>query len=89
VAGANKLRQSMSKQSSASAASSPLPQFVGACVVGFIVYIALKHSESGGFDAARFTAYAIAPLTLLDRLRSPSGVNANIQRPRAAESIFG
>jgi subfamily B ATP-binding cassette protein MsbA len=90
VAGANKLRQSMSKQSSASAASSPLLQFVGACVVGFIVYIALKHSESGGFDAARFTAYVIALLTLLDRLRSLSGVNANIQRGlAAAESIFG
>ena len=90
VAGANKLRQSMSKQSSASAASSPLLQFVGACVVGFIVYIALRQSESGGFDAARFTAYVIALLTLLDRLRSLSGVNANIQRGlAAAESIFG
>ena len=90
VAGANKLRQSMSKQSSASAASSPLLQFVGACVVGFIVYIALKQSEAGGFDAARFTAYVIALLTLLDRLRSLSGVNGNIQRGlAAAESIFG
>jgi subfamily B ATP-binding cassette protein MsbA len=90
VAGANKLRQSMSKQSSADAASSPLLQFVGACVVGFIVYVALKQSESGGFDAARFTAYVIALLTLIDRLRSLSGVNANIQRGlAAAESIFG
>jgi subfamily B ATP-binding cassette protein MsbA len=90
VAGANKLRQSMSKQSSADAASSPLLQFMGACVVGFIVYIALKQSEAGGFDAARFTAYVIALLTLIDRLRSLSGVNANIQRGlAAAESIFG
>jgi subfamily B ATP-binding cassette protein MsbA len=90
VAGANKLRQSMSKQSSADAASSPLLQFVGACVVGFIVYIALKQSEAGGFDAARFTAYVIALLTLIDRLRALSGVNANIQRGLAgAESIFG
>jgi subfamily B ATP-binding cassette protein MsbA len=89
VAGANKLRQSMSKQSSADAASSPLLQFVGACVVGFIVYIALRQSETGGFDAARFTAYVIALLTLLDRMRSLSGVNANIQRGlAAAESIF-
>jgi len=90
VAGANKLRQAMSKQSSASAASSPFLQFVGACVVGFIVYVALKQSEAGGFDAARFTAYVIALLTLIDRLRSMSGVNANIQRGlAAAESIFG
>jgi len=90
VAGANKLRQSMSKQSSADAASSPLLQFVGACVVGFIVYVALKQSEAGGFDAARFTAYVIALLTLIDRLRALSGVNTNIQRGlAAAESIFG
>jgi ATP-binding cassette, subfamily B, bacterial MsbA len=90
IAAANKLRQSMAKQSSASAASSPLLQFVGACAVGFIVYLVLKTNESGGFDAAKFGAYVAALLTLLDRLRSMSGVNTNIQRGlAAAESIFG
>ena len=89
VAVANRLRQSMSKQSSASAASSPLLQFFGACAVGFIVYLMLKQSEAGGFDPGPFTAYVVALLTLLDRLRSLSGVNANIQRGLAAcESIF-
>ena len=89
VAEANRLRQSMSKQSSASAASSPLLQFFGACAVGFIVYLMLKQSEVGGFDPGPFTAYVVALLTLLDRLRSLSGVNANIQRGLAAsESIF-
>jgi subfamily B ATP-binding cassette protein MsbA len=79
----------MSKQSSASAASSPLLQFLGACAVGVIVYLMLKQSEVGGFDPAPFTAYVIALLTLLDRLRSLSGVNANIQRGlAAAERIF-
>ena len=90
VSAANKLRQSMAKQSSASAASSPLLQFVGACAVGLIVYLILKQSETGGFDAARFGAYVAALLTLIDRLRSMSGVNTNIQRGlAAAESIFG
>ena len=90
VAAANRLRQSMSKQSSASAASSPLLQFVGACAVGFIVYLVLKQSEVGGFDAARFGAYVAGLLTLIDRVRSMSGVNTNIQRGlAAAESIFG
>ncbi len=89
VAVANRLRQSMSKQSSASAASSPMLQFFGACAVGFIVYLMLKQSEVGGFDPGPFTAYLVALLTLLDRLRSLSGVNANIQRGLAAcESIF-
>jgi subfamily B ATP-binding cassette protein MsbA len=90
VSAANRLRQSMSKQSSASAASSPLLQFVGACAVGFIVYLVLKQSEIGGFDAARFGAYVAGLLTLIDRVRSMSGVNTNIQRGlAAAESIFG
>ena len=90
VSAANRLRQSMSKQSSASAASSPLLQFVGACAVGFIVYLVLKESEIGGFDAARFGAYVAGLLTLIDRVRSMSGVNTNIQRGlAAAESIFG
>ena len=89
VVGANKLRQSMSKQSSASAAGSPLLQFVIACAAGVIVYIALKQSELGGFDAARFAAYVISLLTLLDRFRALSGVNASIQKGLAgAESIF-
>ena len=89
VAGANKLRQSMSKQSSASAAGSPLLQFVIACAAAVIVYIALKQSEVGGFDAARFAAYVISLLTLLDRFRALSGVNASIQKGLAgAESIF-
>jgi len=89
VAAANRLRQSMSKQSSASAASSPMLQFFGACAVGFIVYLMLRQSEAGGFDPGPFTAYVIALLTLLDRLRALSGVNANIQRGLAAsESIF-
>jgi ATP-binding cassette, subfamily B, bacterial MsbA len=90
VAGANRLRQSMSKASSADAASPPLLQFVGACAVGFIIYLALKQAEGGAFDPARFTSYVIALLTLLDRLRSLSGVNSNLQRGlAAAESIFG
>jgi len=90
VAWANRLRQSMSKESLASAASSPIMQFVAACAVGVIVYIMLKQSESGGFDPGTFAAYVIALLTLLDRLRALSGVNANIQRGlAAAESIFG
>jgi subfamily B ATP-binding cassette protein MsbA len=89
VAHANRLRQSMSKQSSASAASSPMLQFFGACAVGFIVYLMLRQSEAGGFDPGPFTAYVVALLTLLDRLRSLSGVNGNIQRGLAAsESIF-
>jgi subfamily B ATP-binding cassette protein MsbA len=90
VAGANSLRTSMTKQSSASAASGPLLQFVAATAVGVIVYIALKQNETGALEGDRFVAYVVALLTLLDRVRSLSGINTNIQRGlAAAESIFG
>jgi ATP-binding cassette, subfamily B, bacterial MsbA len=90
VAGANQLRTSMTKQSSSSAASGPLLQFVAATAVGVIVYIALKENEVGALAGDRFVAYVVALLTLIDRLRSLSGVNVNIQRGlAAAESIFG
>jgi subfamily B ATP-binding cassette protein MsbA len=90
VAGANSLRTSMTKQSSASAASGPLLQFVAATAVGVIVYIALRQNETGALEGDRFVAYVVALLTLLDRVRSLSGINTNIQRGlAAAESIFG
>lgn len=90
VAAANKLRQSMSKQASAGAASSPITQVLAALAVGFIVWAALAQSEAGQLDFATFASYTVALLTMLERLKSLSGVNAAIQRGlAAAESIFG
>jgi subfamily B ATP-binding cassette protein MsbA len=90
VKAANSLRSSMTKQSSASAASSPITQVLAALAVGLIVYVALAQSQTGALDLATFSSYVIALLTLLERLKSLSGVNAAIQRGlAAAESIFG
>src|SRR5262245_22222591 len=92
VAAANRLRNAMTKESSATAASSPLTVFFAACAVGSIVWIALQQSTSSGerFDFALFMSYVVALLTLLERLKGLSGINAAIQRGlAAAESIFG
>ena len=90
VAAANRLRNAMTKESSATAASSPLTVFFAACAVGAIVYLALEQSEGGRFDFALFMSYVVALLTLLERLKGLSGINAAIQRGlAAAESIFG
>ncbi|GIK85724.1 MAG: lipid A export ATP-binding/permease protein MsbA [Betaproteobacteria bacterium] len=89
VAAANKLRNSMSKQSSAGAASSPITQILAALAVGFIVWAALAQSEAGALDFATFASYTVALVTLLERLKSLSGINAQIQRGiAAAESLF-
>ena len=86
---ANRLRQSLSKQSLAEGSNSPILQFLGACAVAVVLFIMLRQSQAGAFEAAPFTTYVVALFTLLDRLRSLSGVNANIQRGLAAsESIF-
>ena len=90
VAAANRLRLAMSKESAAAAASSPLTVFLAACAVGLIIGVALSQSESGSLDFAVFLSYVVALLTLLDRLKGLSGINASIQRGlAAAESIFG
>ena len=91
VAAANRLRNAMTKESSATAASSPLTVFFAACAVGSIVWIALQQNDGATkFDFALFMSYVVALLTLLERLKGLSGINASIQRGlAAAESIFG
>jgi ATP-binding cassette, subfamily B, bacterial MsbA len=90
VAAANALRSSMSKVSSAGSASAPITQFFAASAIGLIIYIALSQSQSGRLTLAEFMSYVVALLTLLERLKALSGINANIQRGlAAAESIFG
>jgi subfamily B ATP-binding cassette protein MsbA len=90
VRAANALRTSMTKQSSASAASSPITQILAAIAVGVIVWVALAQSQSGSLDLGTFASYIVALLTLLERIKSLSGINAAIQRGlAAAESIFG
>ncbi len=90
VDAANKLRHVASKQSLASAASNPLTQFIASIAVGFIIYIALGQSLDGRLTAPEFVAYVTALLTLLEKSRGLSGVNANLQRGlAAAESVFG
>ena len=89
VKAANALRTSMTKQSSASAASSPITQILAAIAVGVIVWVALAQSQTGSLDLGTFASYVVALLTLLERIKSLSGVNAAIQRGlAAAESIF-
>src|SRR5690349_227058 len=90
VRAANALRTSMTKQSSASAASSPLTQILAAIAVGVIIWVALAQSQTGSLDLGTFASYVVALLTLLERIKSLSGINAAIQRGiAAAESIFG
>ncbi len=90
VRAANALRNSMSKQSGASAASSPITQILAVLAVAVIIWIAIGQSETGQLDLPIFLAYTAALLTLLERLKALSGINANIQRGlAAAESIFG
>jgi subfamily B ATP-binding cassette protein MsbA len=86
---ANALRTSMTKQSSASAASSPITQTLAALAVGMIIFVALGQSESGRLDLGTFASYVVMLFALLDRLKSLSGINASIQRGLAAsESLF-
>jgi len=86
---ANRLRQSMSKQSSAGSASPPLTQFFAASAIAMIIWVAMTQIDPSKGGLGEFMSYVVALLTLLDRLKAASSVNANIQRGlAAAESIF-
>src|SRR4029079_10427516 len=90
ISAANALRTSMTKQSSASAASSPITQVLAAIAVGVIVWVALAQTERVSLDLGTCASSLVARLTLLERIKSLSGINAAIQRGlAAAESIFG
>ena len=90
VAAARRLRQAMTRQSSAAAAGSPVTQMLAAVAVACIVWAALAQNRNGDLDFAAFASYTVALLTLLGRLRALGGLNAHVQRGlAAAESIFG
>ncbi len=83
------LRRAMTRQSSATAASTPITQLLAALVVSVVLFVALKQSASGAITVGGFTAYIFAMLRLLDQLKMLTGVNATLQRAlAAAESIF-
>ncbi|HVJ74038.1 MAG TPA: lipid A export permease/ATP-binding protein MsbA [Casimicrobiaceae bacterium] len=87
---ANALRQSMTKQSAASAASSPLTQGLAAVAVGLIIWAALEQRDQRDHVRRERRQVEPAVLALLERLKALSGINASIQRGlAAAESIFG
>ncbi len=86
---ANQLRQSMSKQSSAGSASPPLTQFFAASAIALIIWVAMTQIDPAKGGLGEFMSYVVALLTLLERLKALSSINANIQRGlAAAESIF-
>src|SRR5206468_2117237 len=60
VKAANSLRNSMTKQSSASAASSPLTQVLAAIAVGVIIWVALAQNQTGKLDLGMFASYLVA-----------------------------
>jgi len=86
----DRLRQSMTRQSSAGAASAPVTQLLAAVAVGLIVGAALARSKTGVPDFATFASHTVARVTLLERLRSLGGLNVHAQRGlAAADSISG
>jgi subfamily B ATP-binding cassette protein MsbA len=85
VKAANALRTSMTKQSSASALSSPITQILAAIAVGVIVWIALAQSQTGSHDLGTFASYVAAAesiFSLLDRDVEPDEGSVELERAR-------
>ena len=90
IFGGERYERERAVKAAASPASSPLTQVLAAIAVGVIIWVALAQNQTGKLDLGMFASYLVALLTLLERLKSLSGINAAIQRGlAAAESIFG
>jgi ATP-binding cassette, subfamily B, bacterial MsbA len=84
------IRRYNMKQATAAAATVPITQFLVACAVAAIIYLAAEQALAGSTDVGRFVEFIAATGMLLQPLKRLTGVNEHLQRGLAAcESVFG
>ena len=87
---ANRVRQFMTKQAAAAAASVPVVQMLAGIALATIVYLATQQSSANEITVGGFVSFITAMLMLTAPLKRITGVNEPLQRGlAAAESVFG
>ncbi|NIP71665.1 MAG: lipid A export permease/ATP-binding protein MsbA [Gammaproteobacteria bacterium] len=82
-------RRQQLKLVATSAVSVPLIQFLAACALAAIIFLATQEAISGIATAGAFVSFVMATLLLLPPLKRLTTVNASLQKGiAAAESIF-
>jgi len=86
---ANRMRSFMLKSVSVSSANSVLVQFLVACAVALVVYVAGNQASSHQMTAGDFASFMTAMLMLLAPVKRLTNINQSLQRGlAAAEDIF-
>lgn len=71
-------------------ASTPVIQFLLACVLALVVYLATLESISSEISVGSFVSFIVAMMLLMQPMKRLTNVNASLQRGLAASrSIFG
>jgi subfamily B ATP-binding cassette protein MsbA len=70
-------------------ASTPIVQFLAACILALVVYLATLESVSSEISVGSFVSFIAAMMLLMQPLKRLTNINASIQRGvSAARSIF-
>ncbi len=71
-------------------ASTPIIQFISACILALVVYLATLESVSSEISVGSFVSFIAAMMLLMQPMKRLTNVNASVQRGLAASrSIFG
>ena len=77
------------KMAAALGASTPVVQFIAACLLALVIYLATLQSVSQQISVGSFVSFIAATMLLMQPLKRLTNVNASIQRGVAgARSIF-
>ncbi len=77
------------KLTAAVGASTPIVQFIAACVLALVIYLATLESVTDDISVGSFVSFIAATLLLLQPIKRLTNINALIQRGvAAARSIF-
>ena len=71
-------------------ASTPVVQFIAACLLALVVYLTTLESVAGEISVGSFVSFIAAIMLLMQPMKRLTNVNASVQRGlAAARSIFG
>jgi len=71
-------------------ASTPVVQFIAACILALVVYLTTLESVAGEISVGSFVSFIVAMMLLMQPMKRLTNINASVQRGvAAARSIFG
>jgi len=78
------------KMAAALGASTPIVQFIAACILALVIYLATLESVTREISVGSFVSFIAAMMLLMQPIKRLTNINASVQRGvAAAHSLFG